>query len=102
MKIHFKLMDDSDRVVETADGTSVMRAAVTNGIPGIDGECGGELNCGTCHVYVDQQWMDRLAPRDMYEEALIESLEAPQATSRLSCQITTTAELDGLTVLVAD
>lgn len=102
VKIHFRLKDDTERVIEADERTSVMRVAVTNGIPGIDGECGGELNCGTCHVYIEGDWMDRLPAPDMYEEALIESVNDPRDNSRLSCQIDVTPDLDGLTVYVAE
>ena len=77
-------------------GENLMRAAVTNGVPGIEGECNGELNCGTCQV-VDQQWWAQLSQRTDDEDAMIEFLECPSATSRLACQITLEPELEGLT-----
>lgn len=79
-----------------------MRAAVANDVSGIDGDCGGEMSCATCHVYVHPEWFDRLPARDMYEDALLESTMDPRPNSRLSCQIPVTPELDGLTVTVAN
>ena len=84
--------------VEVEPGWSVMKGAVRNGIPGIEAECGGALVCGTCHVYVDEQWLARTAPADGAEKELLESVSAPCANSRLSCQMIVSAELDGLTV----
>jgi 2Fe-2S ferredoxin len=84
--------------VEAAAGMTVMRAAVMNNVAGIDADCGGCCACGTCHVIVDPAWADRLPPPDPAEADMLESVTAPQSTSRLSCQITITDALDGLVV----
>lgn len=79
-------------------GMTVMRAAVMNGVPGIDAECGGSCACATCHVIVDPAWADRLPPPSDGEADTLELVEAPTPTSRLSCQIQMSEALDGLTV----
>lgn len=102
MQIAFRLKDGSERKVDAPAGQSLMRAAVTNGVPGIEGECNGELNCGTCHVVVEQHWWAHLSGRSDDEDAMIEFLDRPSATSRLSCQITLGPELEGLIVDVPE
>jgi 2Fe-2S ferredoxin len=95
--INFVHPDGSRQSVEAAIGSSVMRAAVTNGIDGILAECGGACACATCHVYIDP--VPGLPKISTMEDDMLESTAAPrQATSRLSCQIFITAELAGLVV----
>jgi 2Fe-2S ferredoxin len=65
-------------------------------IPGIVGECGGNLVCATCHVYVDEQWAAKVGPPGSLELAMLDLVPEPRPCSRLSCQITLTADLDGL------
>ena len=84
--------------VDAAIGMTVMRAAVTNGIPGIDADCGGACACGTCHVFVDPAWADRLPAPTSAENDMLDLVNDLEPTSRLSCQIDVTAELDGLIV----
>ncbi len=86
------------RTIEAAAGMTVMRAAVMNALPGIDAECGGCCACATCHVIVDPDWAARLPPPDEMERATLELIGEPTPTSRLSCQLTLTAALDGLIV----
>ncbi|MBF8178632.1 2Fe-2S iron-sulfur cluster-binding protein [Herminiimonas contaminans] len=88
----------ASHVVEVEAGWSVMKGAVRNGIPGIEAECGGALVCGTCHVYVDEQWLARTTPPEDAEKELLESVSAPCGNSRLSCQMLVSPELDGLIV----
>lgn len=90
------------RVVDTITGVSVMQVATSNAIPGIDAECGGVLSCATCHVYVDDLWLDRTGVPGSAERDMLEFAERPQANSRLSCQITFTDALDGLIVYVPE
>lgn len=85
--------------IDVADGTSVMKAAVLNGVAGIVGECGGNLMCATCHVYVDEDWATAATDRDEVEEEMLEEAASDvTACSRLSCQLIATPDFDGLVV----
>ena len=97
-KVTFVAAGGGERSVEVADGDSVMEAAVENGVPGIDGDCGGNCACATCHVYVDAAWIDRTGERSEMESAMLDFAEGVEPNSRLACQITVTAALDGLIV----
>jgi 2Fe-2S ferredoxin len=100
-KVNFHIADlGQDLSVEAEAGASIMRTAVDNDVPGIIGECGGEMSCGTCHVYVQEPWATRLAPPGEEESAMLDVVEDPQPDSRLGCQIPVTGELDGITVTV--
>ncbi len=90
--------EGNKREVEAKVGTTVMEAAVQNMVPGIDADCGGACACATCHVYVDPDWMSKLKARDDMEESMLDFAEDVKETSRLSCQIQLTDELDGITV----
>jgi len=80
-------------------GDSVMEGAIKNGVDGIVAECGGACMCGTCHVYVDEAWLDKLAPIADDENAMLDTTACPrQPNSRLGCQIPVKKELDGLIV----
>ena len=87
-----------EHAVEVPLGASVMEGAVRNNIQGIDADCGGACACATCHVYVDDAWMERVGARSEMEDSLLDFAEGVQPNSRLSCQIKTVAELDGLVV----
>jgi 2Fe-2S ferredoxin len=97
-KINFVDSDGTNREVETKNGTSVMEAAVQNMIPGIDADCGGACACATCHVYVSNDWMDKLKAKDDMEDSMLDFAEDVQENSRLSCQILMNDQLDGITV----
>jgi 2Fe-2S ferredoxin len=84
--------------VDVVNGDTVMEGATANGIEGIVAECGGGCACATCHCYVDEAWYDRLAPPGDAERDLLECVSEPRPTSRLSCQIHVSDELDGLLV----
>ena len=75
-----------------------MEGAVKNLIPGIDADCGGACACATCHVHVDPQWAVKLPAKQDMEETMLDFAQELQPTSRLSCQIKVTPELDGLIV----
>ncbi len=94
--------DGQVHAVEVSPGESLMRASLRNNLPGIIAECGGMCSCGTCHVYVAQEWLPRLEEMEPEEEDLLEYLESRQENSRLSCQIEMTDELDGIVVAVPD
>ena len=97
-KITYIAADGTESVVEAKIGQSVMLTAINNNVPGIVAECGGACSCATCHVHVDPAWYEKLpAPEDM-EKDMLEFAMDPDETSRLSCQIKVTEELDGLVV----
>ena len=91
---------DGERTeLDVQEGWTVMQAAVSNGIEGIEAECGGSCCCATCHVYVDEAFVDRLQPAADQELGMLDEVVAERLpNSRLACQIKVTAELDGLTV----
>lgn len=100
-KVVFITFDGAQRVVDANVGESVMAVAVRNGIPGIIGECGGNLSCATCHVYVDDEFSAGVGgAKDMEDDLLDLGVTDRRDTSRLSCQIPVTDDLDGLTVHV--
>jgi 2Fe-2S ferredoxin len=81
-------------------GDSMMEAAVTTGVPGIDAICGGSCVCGTCHVYVDEAWLARLKPPLPAEDDLLEVSANRRSNSRLGCQIRLSDDLDGVVVRI--
>ena len=80
------------------NGYTVMEGAVNNDIDGIPAECGGACACATCHVYINQDWVDKLNPKEDTEEDMLDFAFDVKDNSRLSCQISVTDELDGLIV----
>ena len=99
MKLKLITHDGVATEVEVEEGESVMRAAVANDIDGIIGECGGSMMCATCHCYVDDDWAARTGPQNPGESDLLDCAASEvKATSRLSCQIKMSADLDGLVV----
>lgn len=101
--IHYILKDGTTRSVNAKNGASVMETAIHNNVRGIDGECGGCCSCATCHVYVDDAFIDRLPPPDDMEDELLDGVASErQPGSRLSCQIFVSDEFDGLTVRVPE
>ena len=101
-KMTFLLHDGSHREVPLIDGTSLMQLARDHGVPGIDGDCGGACACGTCHVVVGRAWLDTVGPRNAEEQQMLAMTPDVQPGSRLACQITATAALDGLEVHVPE
>jgi len=89
--------------IDVPVGTTVMAAALKNGIDGIVAECGGVCMCSTCHVFVDEAFLSKIPPADDTEEAVLEiaAIER-QPNSRLSCQIKVTEDLDGLIVVMPE
>ncbi len=84
--------------IDVANGLTVMEGAVQNNIPGIDADCGGSMACATCHVYVKEDWFNKLPKKENGEEDMIDMAHEPNKFSRLSCQITVSNEIDGLIV----
>jgi len=101
-KITFVGSDGSAADVDAKAGHTLMEVAVDNNIRGMVAECGGACACATCHAYIADDWVERLPTMDDMEDAMLESAMGRRANSRLSCQIEVTAELDGLTVTIAD
>ncbi|MET0704169.1 MAG: 2Fe-2S iron-sulfur cluster-binding protein [Mycobacterium sp.] len=102
-KVIFIALDGTQRTVDARAGESVMAVAVRNGVPGIIGECGGNCSCATCHVYVDDDFAAAVGGAgDMEDDLLDLGVDDRRETSRLSCQISVTEELDGLTVRVPE
>ena len=97
-KITYIEFNGKAHTVEVANGLSVMEGAIQNNIPGIDADCGGSMACATCHVYVKEEWFDKLIKKEDGEEDMLDVAFEPNKFSRLSCQLTVTDELDGLTV----
>ena len=84
--------------VDVSNGLSVMEGAVQNDIPGIDADCGGGMACATCHVYVKEEWFNKLPKKEDGEEDMLDMAFEPNKFSRLSCQIIVSDDLDGLIV----
>lgn len=85
--------------VDVPVGDSVMEGAIKNNIDGIVAECGGACQCGTCHVYVEPQFLDRLPAMQEDENAMLDTTACPrQSNSRLGCQLAVSKALDGLIV----
>ncbi len=97
-KIKFIEHDGTENVVEVETGISVMNAAIDNMVPGIDADCGGECSCATCHVIVDDDWIDVVGRPGEQEESMLDLNPDREENSRLSCQIPVSDELDGLVV----
>ena len=97
-KIIYNTHDNKTRTIEVQNGLTVMEGAVQNDIPGIDADCGGGMACATCHVYIDDEWMEKLPEKDDGEEDMLDMTYEPKKNSRLSCQIIVSDDLDGLIV----
>jgi 2Fe-2S ferredoxin len=93
---------DGRRVeVSVAAGNSAMEAALDNGVAGILADCGGACACATCHAYIAEEWLARLPPMEEMEDAMLDTANERQPSSRLLCQIELTQDLDGLEIFVA-
>lgn len=97
-KITFIESNGEKHEVEAQSGMSVMEAAIRNMVPGIDADCGGACACATCHVFVRPEWFEKTGEPSAMEQSMLDFAEEVRETSRLSCQIPVTDELDGLTV----
>ena len=99
-KITYIEKNQKMHTVEVANGLSVMEGAVQNDIPGIDADCGGSMACATCHVYVEEEWLDKIPKKEDGEEDMLDMAYEPNKFSRLSCQVIVSDELDGLVVSI--
>ena len=97
-KITFVTHENQEYTVEIQNGLTVMEGAIKNNVPGIDADCGGACACATCHVYINQDWIEKLNPKEDTEEDMLDFAFDVKENSRLSCQISVTDELDGLIV----
>ena len=97
-KITYIEFNGKSHTIEVANGLSVMEGAVQNNIPGIDADCGGAMACATCHVYVKEDWFNRLPLKQEGEDDMLDQAFEPKKNSRLSCQIQVSDKLDGLEV----
>ena len=97
-KITYIDSSGNKKTIEVNKGLSVMEGAIQNNIPGIDADCGGGMACATCHVYVKDEWFNKLDKAEDGEQDMIDMAFEPKKNSRLSCQIIVSEELDGLVV----
>ena len=97
-KITYIEHNGKEHTIDVQNGLTVMEGAIQNDIPGIDADCGGSMACATCHVYVKEEWFNKLPKKEDGEEDMLDMAFEPKQNSRLSCQIVVSDELDGLTV----
>ena len=97
-KITYITSDKKNYTIDVQNGLTVMEGAVQNDIPGIDADCGGGMACATCHVYVKEDWLDKLPKKEDGEEDMLDMAFEPKTNSRLSCQLVVSDEFEGLTV----
>ena len=97
-KITYIEFSGKKHIIEISNGLSVMEGAVQNNVPGIDADCGGGMACATCHVYVKEEWFNKLPPKSEGEDDMLDQAFEPKTNSRLSCQIQVSDDLNGLEV----
>ena len=97
-KITYIEHNGKEHTIDVQNGLTVMEGAVQNDIPGIDADCGGSMACATCHVYVKDDWYDKLDEKSEGEDDMIDQAYEPKKNSRLSCQITVSDKIEGLIV----
>ena len=101
-KITYIDSSGNKKTIEVSNGLSVMEGAVQNNLPGIDADCGGGMACATCHVYVKEDWFNKLNKIEDAEQDMIDMAFEPKKNSRLSCQIIVSDDLDGLSVYMPE
>ncbi len=97
-KITYIEHNGTNHTVDVQNGLTVMEGAVQNNIPGIDADCGGSMACATCHVYVKEDWFDKINKKNEGEDDMLDQAYEPKKNSRLSSQIIVSDDLDGLIV----
>ena len=97
-KITYKDYQGNSKTIEADNGLTVMEGAIQNDIPGIDADCGGSMACATCHVYVEEKWLNKIPKAEDAEVDMIDMAHEPKKNSRLSCQLIVSNDLEGLTV----
>ena len=100
-KLIFIEPDGNEKIVDAENGLSVMEVARDSDID-IEGTCGGSISCCTCHVIIDPKWFNIVGEPNPDEEDMLDLAHGLQPTSRLSCQIEITNELDGLRMIVPE
>tara|TARA_B110000902_G_C13714690_1_gene362713 strand:+ start:131 stop:451 length:321 start_codon:yes stop_codon:yes gene_type:complete len=98
-KITYISHESKKNTVEVPNGHSVMEGALQNNIEGIDADCGGSMACATCHVYVPENWYDKIEKIHDAEQDMLDMAYEPKKNSRLSCQIIVSNDLDGLEII---
>ena len=99
VKITYVEFNGTEHVIDVAPGLTVMEGARDNGVKGIEADCGGACACSTCHAYIDEAWIDRLPAKEAMEIDMLDFAYQPDArSSRLTCQLKVTADMDGLIV----
>ena len=102
LTVSFVEEDGTLKVLKTFSGQTLMEVGRDNGVAGILADCGGSCSCATCHVYVDEAWLEAVGPADPVEMEVLDLVgDTARSSSRLSCQIRLRPELDGLKVTVA-
>ena len=97
-KITYIDSSGNSKTIDVANGLTVMEGAIQNNITGIDADCGGGMACATCHVYVKEEWLNKLDKPEDAEQDMIDMAFEPKKNSRLSCQLIVSDKLDGLIV----
>ncbi|MFY8170964.1 MAG: 2Fe-2S iron-sulfur cluster-binding protein [Candidatus Fonsibacter sp.] len=97
-KITYIEHNGKEHQIEMPIGYSIMEGAIKNSIPGIDADCGGSCACATCHVYVDENFLNKIPKAQESEQDMIDFVQDADKSSRLSCQIIITNDLDGIVV----
>ena len=97
MKISVTDRDGNKQILEADTNSTLMEIIRDEGID-IEAACGGCCACATCHVYINQDWVEKLNPKEDTEEDMLDFAFDVKDNSRLSCQISVTDELDGLVV----
>jgi ferredoxin, 2Fe-2S len=90
--------DGTSHDVSLVEGESLMELATSSAVPGIDGDCGGDAACGTCHIIVDREWISTTGGRSEHESQMLEMSPECEPNSRLACQVKASAALAGLIV----
>jgi 2Fe-2S ferredoxin len=101
MKLIVTTPDQKTQTLDATPGWRVMEVIKEAGLP-MRADCGGCTACATCHVYVDDTWLDKLKPANGEEKNLLDESYVQKPNSRLACQITMSVELDGLTVTISE
>jgi len=102
MKVTFIQATGERSCVDIAEGATLLDAALASRVPGIAAECGGSCACGTCHVYIGNNFQSRIAGPSDEESGMLSGVIDQTAESRLACQIKLSADLDGIEVRIPE